>query len=151
MTSYVYTFLYLQYESYFTHSFWLGLSRSTIMLFIGLQIVAALGFLIGIYHYLTHTPTAGIFATYPVALPVVIALFFIASSLWAPATYYRSHGLVVGSLALTAICSILLLAGVAEDTDPPATALGGWLGLCLVTVLCDGVVWNSRYIQTYVK
>ena len=54
--------------------------------------------------------------------------------------------LTSGSLIVTALCSILLLAGQLESQEPSWYATLGLLLFCLVTVLGDGVGWNARFL-----
>ena len=147
--SYLYTFAYLQPGSYLTHPMWLKLPTAVIIPFIILQLLAALGFLIGIFNWILNKPTSGVFKEHTWLLTCVLCLFFIGAILWGPATYYEYRFVSTLSLILVALASIMLLAGAAEEKPIKPFPLFGLMALCVVTVLVDGVIWNARYIKHY--
>jgi len=67
--------------------------------------------------------------------------------IWPYAVNKKIHWLVVFSLIITAISSILMLAGSIEEDNPRTIIVVGLLFLCIITVLGDAVLWNANYIK----
>lgn len=128
---------------------WLGLNTKVVNLFIIFQILAVIGFIIGITMWtfqeesLQHRTFLGI------DVIVLLSLFYISAMLWAPSLYYKYRYAVVLALVVTACASMGLL-GVAIRNDNP-TCIVSWIFLCIVTVLIDAVIWNHYYIVQHKK
>ena len=132
---------------YITHPFWFNLPEDVVKIIIAFQIFAVIGFLTTIISWIKNPPTQGIMSGNN--LFYVLILFLISAATWPIFTYYKIHWAVVLSLILTAISSILLLAGTVEEKkdDIKWYKVLGMIYLCVVTVLADGVIWNANYIK----
>jgi hypothetical protein len=132
---------------YINHPFWFGMSPSIIKMLMVFQAFAIIGFLTTIISWIQYPPKEGIM--YGNNLFYTISLFLLSAALWPVATQYKIHFLTVSSIMLTAIASVLLLAGTIEERkeDIKWYKVLGMLSLCLVTVLVDGVLWNANYIR----
>jgi hypothetical protein len=108
------------------------------------MIFAMIGFLVSVGSWLLDPPKKGIMSGNNLFLTLVI--FFVTAILWPIATYYECGWLVVANLVLTAVASILLLAGSVEEKNIKPYRVFGLLCLCITTVLGDGVIWNANYI-----
>jgi hypothetical protein len=148
LTSYYIVFAKLVTGSYLKHKFWLGINTSTISVLFFFQILAACGFIASSTTWIVDPPTTGVMGNNVYALPVTISVLLITAIIWPFATYYKIPWLTVLSLIGTAASSIVLLAGAIEEDNPRWWVVLGWMLLCLVTVLGDGVVWNAKYILT---
>ena len=142
-------------SGYFQHPFWLGLPKEFIILASIFQCLAAIGFCVAMTSWIMRSPEGGVLSYHAVVLPLIVTMVLAASIAWAPLTdsrmrNNRSSLAKIGtsaSLTLTAIGSILLVAGATEETNPRWYAIFGTLVFAIVTVLCDGVVWNARFIK----
>lgn len=134
------------HTSYINHPFWFNTPENIVKILIFFQIFAAIGFLTTISSWLINPPKKGIMKDN--MLFYTLCLFFISAIAWPIATHHKSHFLTVFSLILTAIASILLLAGTIEEdkNDIKWYKVLGMLCLCITTVLGDGVIWNANYI-----
>ena len=132
---------------YVNHPFWFNMNEDVVKMLIFFQLFAVVGFIVTIYFWIINPPKQGIMVGNN--LFYTILMFFISAAIWPVATYYKIHWLVVTSLIVTAISSILLLAGTIEENpdDVRWYKVLGILCLCLVTVLGDGVLWNANYIK----
>lgn len=130
--------------SYLEHPFWFKIPKNVISILIFFQIFAMIGFVISIGSWLFDPPKKGIMKDNNLFLTLVI--FFVSAILWPISTYYKCGWLVVLNLILTAIASILLLAGSIEEENIKTYRVFGLLCLCITTVLGDGIIWNANYI-----
>ena len=134
------------------HDYWVGMPRNTRILLHVFQILAAIGFLVYVGDLLfgrKQLPKKGIFKN-QYALPILITGILVFSLAWSflVVHYFKTGNLkimVVLSLVLTAICSILLLAGEFENEGKWYTVLS-LIVFNVVTVLCDAIGWNSKFI-----
>ena len=110
------------------------------------QIFAVIGFLVGILYWIKIPPQTGIMSNNYV-LFTVLSIFLISAIIWPFATYFKIKWLVVLSLIITAICSILMLAGSIEDINAKWYIVLSFIFLCITTVLGDAVLWNANYIK----
>lgn len=131
-------------KGYIEHPFWFDMPPDVVKVLIIFQILAMIGFLVAIGSWLVTPPEKGIMKGN--MLFYTLCLFFISAILWPLATYYDYPITVVVSLILTAIASILLLAGTIEEENVQWYRVLGILCLCITTVLADGVLWNANYI-----
>ena len=134
--------------NYFTSPFWFGIPMNIVKILTIFQILAAIGFLIAIISWLKKPPKGGIMEKY---LFPNLLLFFISASIWPIAVNKNIIWLTVLSIVLTAISSILLLAGSIEEKNPRIHIVISLLFLCIVTVLGDAVIWNANYIKKVKK
>lgn len=134
---------------------WLGIPNGTRYMFYALQLLAAVGFVTFILHYCTNTTEyqQGLFSYGKAVVPSLVGVLLLSSIGWSIGTVQHMRNpskataaLVSGSLIVTALCSLLLLAGQLETQDPAWYASLGLLLFCLVTVLGDGVGWNARFL-----
>lgn len=132
-------------KGYTDHPFWFDIPPDFVKVLIVFQILAIIGFLVAIGSWLVTPPEKGIMKDN--MLFYTLCLFLISAILWPLATYYDYPIVVVGSLILTAIVSILLLAGTIEEENVKWYRVLGILCLCVTTVLVDGVLWNANYIK----
>lgn len=143
-------YLYLIKDSkynYINHPFWFGIPSNVVKMLIIFQFFALIGFLTTIISWLIYPPRNGIMKGNN--LFYVLSMFLISAMIWPIATYHKIHWLVILALIVTAITSILLLAGTIEEKkeDIRWYKVLGMLYLCIVTVLSDGVLWNANYIK----
>ena len=133
-------------SGYIKHPFWFGLPENIIKIMVLFQVLAMVGFLTAVISWIRYPPKQGIIYK---NLFYILILFLLSASIWPIATYYKIHWIVVLSLIITAISSILLLAGSIEEKkeDIKWYKVLGIIFLCIVTVLCDGVIWNANYIK----
>jgi hypothetical protein len=136
---------------YVASPLWLGMGRSTVIMLVVLQVFAAIGFLLSVLTWvLVRSPNGGVLSYSPAVLPLVLALFLAASSSWAFLLLFDNPNKIAvsASLIITALASVVLAAGAAEENEPRWWVVLGTLLLGLVTVLSDGVVWNARWIRS---
>jgi hypothetical protein len=129
--------------NYFNNQYWFGMPENLVKILTFFQILAVVGFIVAISSWIMNPPTKGIMSKY---LFITLLFFFISAALWAYAVNKDITWLVISSLIVTAICSILMLAGSIEENNPRIHIVLGLLFLCIVTVLGDGVLWNANYI-----
>lgn len=138
---------------YLAHPAWMGISRQAIPFIIAVQLLSVLGFFLCVGPWaLEEEPQGGIFEP-RWALPVVLAVYMLASAAWSvfTANYLASKGVgakagAVFSLFLVALCSIAMCVGAAtEDPRRPYVLVGAVL-LALTNVLSDGIVWNAHLL-----
>jgi hypothetical protein len=144
----VFVVLYKSQKSYINHEFWFGINSEFVKIIVFFQILALYGFLTSVSSLVSNLPTQGVLSNH---LFKILCMFFIGAIVWPFATFYKKHTLVVLSLIITAISSILLLAGSIEDTNPKFHIVLGTFLVSIVTVLADGVLWNANYIYKLKK
>jgi hypothetical protein len=132
--------------NYFNHPFWYGINSNIVKMLSIFQIFAVIGFLVGILYWIKTPPQTGIMSNNYI-LFTVLSVFLISAIFWPFATYYKIKWLVVLSLIITAICSILMLAGSIEDINAKWYIVLSFIFLCITTVLGDAVLWNANYIK----
>ena len=144
-----YFFIPKQNSSYIDNIYWLGIPKNIVTVLIVFQILALIGFIISIGYWMKNPPKSGVMSYKVFGLDmlfVTLLFFFISASLWAISLKYNLKYLTVISLIITAISSILLLAGSIEEKNPKIITVIGLLFLCITTVLSDGVLWNAKFI-----
>jgi len=143
-----YTFLQTdeKYDSFLNHPFWFGIDENIVKLLVFFIILGVIGFVVSIGSWIFNPPKTG--AVKDSKLFYALLLFFISAIIWPIATYYKKYLISVISLILTAAASIWLLAGAIEEKDNNLKfyRVTGLLFLCIVSVLGDGVIWNTNYI-----
>jgi hypothetical protein len=140
-------YLYLIKDSqadYLTHPFWFDLPKEIVQMLVVFQFFAVIGFIVAIGSWILTPPQKGIMAGNMLFLTV--AVFLLSAALWPIVTYHNYPVLVVISLIITAVASILLLAGSIEEENVKLFRVLGLLCLCIVTVVADAVMWNANYI-----
>ena len=147
LSSYYFYLIKDSTTGYINHPFWFGMSPTIIKMLMVFQAFAIIGFLTTIINWIQYPPKEGIM--HDNNLFYTISLFLISAAIWPVATQYKIHFLAISSIILTAIASILLLAGTVEERkeDIKWYKILGMLLLCIVTVLVDGVLWNANYIK----
>jgi hypothetical protein len=147
LSSYYFYLIKDSTTGYINHPFWFGMSPTIIKMLMVFQAFAIIGFLTTIISWIQYPPKEGIM--HDNNLFYTISLFLISAAIWPVATQYKIHFLAISSIILTAIASILLLAGTVEERkeDIKWYKILGMLLLCIVTVLVDGVLWNANYIK----
>lgn len=151
LISYVLLALRHKNTNYISSPLWYGLGRSTVIVLVVLQAFAVIGFLAAIITWVFFEPPKGGVLSYsPVILPVTLAVFLSSSAAWAflMLSDKPNKAAVVASLVLTALSTIILIAGAAEENNPRWWIVLGTLLLGLVTILSDAVVWNARFIKS---
>jgi hypothetical protein len=129
---------------YLDHPLWIGFPAPVIRVFVAFQVIAAIGFMVAAGSWIVSPPTGSGIGNY---FAVLLVAFLGASILWPVFAKAESRVGAVLSLVVAAIASILMVAGAAEESQPRAHVVGGFLVFALVTVLADGVAWNARYIK----
>ena len=150
IATYIIVFARLAPGNYITHPYWVGIPTSIVGVLCVFQAFAVLGFLVSITEWLLRPPTSGIMGKKYILL-ITLALFFLGACVWPIAMHAKISGLTVLSLVLTALASILLLAGSIDEQVARWWVVLGWILLSTVTVLGDGVIWNTKYITTTIK
>lgn len=138
-----------------THDYWLGVPLYTRYIFYGMWVFAALGFLwyVGSTVLGPQVPdTMGLFSHGVWVRPLILGILLLSSAAWSGFVYKwirtPSTPFKVGtsaSLIVTALCTILLLAGEVE-TNAPWHKILGLVFFAATTVLVDGVVWNAKFL-----
>lgn len=144
--------------NYFASPFWLGISQQSAKALSGLQLMAAIGFIVLILWraLAEQQPSTGILRKLPV-FTIVVVTFLMASLAWPYLARWAltspspiSVGLCVTSLIVAALSVILMIADTFEaGKEAPWYALAGALFLGLVVVLADGVGWSAALILSY--
>ena len=141
-----------------SYNYWLGLPKEVLPFAYLFIVLAGLGFLTFLYGYITTPrPQLGILK-YKASVPVMLSIILLASIGWSLSIYRfakapsRSVGVCVCvSLIITAIASLLLLAGSAESLQANPFMYVGMVFFCIVVVLQDGIAWNARFIKTSIQ
>lgn len=131
---------------YLTHELWLGMPKSTVIVLVIFQVLAAIGFMLGSISWVISPPVGGIMGS-SVSRNVIFALVLIASILWPLSVMWKIPALVVGSLVVVAFCAILICAGSVEEYNSRWYVVLGFLLFAITVVLSDGVLWNAKYIS----
>lgn len=127
---------------------WLRFPRGLVIGILSLQALAVAGFLTVAARLVFFKPPTSTFLAKPGAMPAVFGVFLASAALWAVSMQLKWPKWVVSaSLVATAVATIALLAGVAEEESVDPYAFFGALSLAVITVLCDGVAWNARFIK----
>lgn len=150
IATYLIVFTLLSPGNYMSHPFWVNIPISIVSVLCVFQAFAVIGFLISITEWLLRPPSSGIMSKRFI-LHITLASFFLGACIWPFAMHARLPWLTVLSLIVTAVASIILLAGSIDEQGAKWWVVLGWLFLSLVTVLGDGVIWNTKYIKTFVK
>lgn len=145
LISYTYVFGFRVRGSYWTHPFWMGIPAAAVKPLTGLQLLAAVGFIVLIISWSKHQPEQGILKR--TGLVPVLAVFLGSSAVWPLAVLFKVHWLTVVSLLATASSTVLMLAGSIEE-KPRVHRILASLAVAIVTVLVDAVAWNAKYIST---
>tara|TARA_B100000963_G_scaffold346812_1_gene352448 strand:- start:315 stop:848 length:534 start_codon:yes stop_codon:yes gene_type:complete len=136
-----------------TETLWYDINTNLIKFyFLPLMLVAAGGFLTYFIEYLIKPDPQKGLLSYGFTHPLLLAILLLASTAWSifqvrhVKTNQPMYAILAStSLVVTAICSILLLAGTVEADESWLGVVG--LGLfCLTTVINDGVVYNAKMI-----
>lgn len=135
------------------HPFWLGYSKPVIQTLVSLQAAAVVGFfLFAIPWLFIRQPQGGVLSR-PAALAVTLAVFMAASAAWAPCMEQAlQKRTLLWKLAATislwvaAACSIMFVAGAAEETEPRWYVMLGALLFAATTTLADGIAYSARTI-----
>jgi hypothetical protein len=133
--------------------YWFGISKPIQYFAYSVWILAAIGFLTYTFGFTTHAPKQekGLFAYGQNWIrPLLIGIALVFSIGWSITTWAHVHfniSKVWSSLCLiiTALASILLLAGEVE-TDTPFFQIMGLLIFTFNTTLIDAVMWNANFI-----
>ena len=137
------------------HPFWLGYSKPTIQTLVALQLAAVVGFfLFAIPWLFIEQPQGGVLGS-SAALTVTLGMFMLASAAWAPCMRQALTTRLLSwklascmALWVAAACSIVLVAGAAEENKPRWYVLLGVILFAMTTVLADGVAYTARTIVT---
>ena len=146
-------------KTYLTSDYWLGQPSSIVKIFVIFQVLAVIGFLM-----FMASPSGWLFGKSPqggilgnsTLFNIILILFFLSSASWAFLAREGMKGskmyaiLCSISLIITAICSIIFIAGSVEETKPRWFVVLGTILLGITTILGDGASWNARFIKKYV-
>jgi hypothetical protein len=145
---------------------WAGISLQNQYVYYVFMILAALGFIAFVCWYCfdrsdksskskksNSDQLAGLFAS-KLVVPVLVGILLASSALWSLFLSLASNRanqpvwrvMTSVTLVVTAICSILLVAGTVECRVAKWYALAGILCFGLTTVLADAVGWQASYI-----
>lgn len=140
-------------EGYIQSRFWLDMPTPVVYVMVFFQVLAVIGFFMFMIPWLFIEPPKGGVLGNSISFVIVLAIYFIASSIWAPAAYNGLEGnktaswLSSGSLVVSAICSILFIAGAVEENEPRWYVVLGTILFGITVVLGDGVAWNAKFIK----
>lgn len=135
-------------NTYLTSKFWYGIPKNIVIMILVFQVLAVAGFIVALVSWFIKPPTEGLLSEY---LFIILVVFFVSSILWSVSINYGIPLLTVLSLIVTALASILMLVGSMQEKKPRLHIVLGLLLLCIVTVLCDAVVWNAQFITSTLK
>ena len=135
-----------------TKALWYNMNALVKSYFLPLMLVAAGGFITYFIDYLIKPDPRKGLLSYGFTHPILLAILLLASTAWSlfqvlhVKTSRPSYAILASTtLVVTAICSILLLAGTVEADESWLGVVG--LGLfCLTTVVNDGVVYNAKML-----
>jgi hypothetical protein len=135
------------------YDYWLGAPKSTQIMFYIFWVIAAIGFMWYIISLFVFPITSnhGLFNYGVWIRPTLIGLLLLTSLGWSAFTwlhFHHNYSKVWTSicLILTAICTILILAGEVESKAPWHRILG-LMGLATTVVLIDSVMWNALWMM----
>tara|TARA_B100001093_G_scaffold437457_1_gene436373 strand:- start:7454 stop:7996 length:543 start_codon:yes stop_codon:yes gene_type:complete len=142
--------------------FWLGINEPTTRILYIFMLLAVIGFFMMVVDYCTKDtlPIDGLLS-HKYAFVSLVGVALICALLWSIFVIQLSQaqsstmqkvwgGLTSTSLIGTAVASLLILAGQFERSDGSVIAIVGALLFCIVTVLVDGIAWNSKLIYKLV-
>lgn len=132
-------------NTYLTSKFWYGIPKNIVIMILVFQVLAVAGFIVALISWFIKPPTEGLLSKH---LFLILVVFFVSSILWSLSIHYNIGWLTIGSLIVTALASILMLVGSMQEKKPRIAIVLGLLFLCIVTVLCDAVVWNASFIRS---
>lgn len=130
-------------NTYLTSKFWYGIPKNIVIVILVFQILAVIGFIITLVSWFINPPVKGMLSKY---LFPILVVFFVSAILWSLSIHYNISWLTVVSLVFTALSSILMLVGSMQEKKPRIHIVLGLLFLCIVTVLCDAVLWNAAFL-----
>lgn len=135
-------------SSYLTNKWWLGLDASCVYGVTALQIVAAVSFLGMLVEWGRRAPYGGLFdhKNRPYGLASCVSTLLAASIVWALMLDSGRHWLVALSLVVVAVCALALVVGAFTECTPRLTIVLFSLLFGTITVLADGVGWNTRFL-----
>ena len=137
------------------YDYWVGFSQNIQYMLYPLMGLAAIGFVTFIIQYLLNNNnfTSGLFSYHKFIVPILVGILLLASICWSICVMYyvRQPSIILKTLTsicliVVAICSVLLLAGYTESQNPKWYVILGLIAFCVVTVLNDGVIWNSKML-----
>lgn len=144
LVSYKYCLIDNNSTSYLNNKYWFGIPQNVVIMILVFQVLGVIGFIVALLSWFIKPPTSGILSKY---LFVTLVAFFTSAIAWSLSIYYKIDWLTVVSLIFTALASIVLLVGSIEEKKPRIYIVLGLLLLCIVTVLCDAVMWNANFIR----
>ena len=143
---------------YLGSKYWLNLPKNTVYMQFALQLLAISGFLMFFIPWVfIKGPDGGILGQNKWVLPLIMGIFLFFSICWSFGTSLsfgnpNNKGwviLTIISLIIVGICSIIFIAGAAEENNVRWYILLGTIFLATTTVFSDAVVWNARYIKKF--
>lgn len=142
---------------YLNNELWMDFEKPVIYTMVAFQVLAVIGFFMFMIPWLfDKLPQGGILGN-EIIFYIILAIFFISSSLWAVTAYNGIHGskissiICVISLIISGICAIIFLAGAIEETKQRWYVVLGTMLFAITIVLSDAISWNARFIQKTLK
>lgn len=144
---------------YLKSEYWVGIPKNMIYVLFMFQLLAVLGFFMFMVPWIfKNKPKQGLFSYNKYILPITVGIFMLFSILWSIGITYTIRDntsffkfLTVFSLIIVSICSILFIAGAAEDKKGEWFVLLGTILLGITTIISDGVIWNANFIKNYIN
>lgn len=134
--------------TYLRNPHWLGFDKNTVAFVVLFQVLAAVGFLASVGTWVfAKPPQGGVLTYHRWVLPITLCVFMVGAIGWAQTLRRGYKWGVSASLVATALATVVLIAGAAEETNPRWWVVAGLLALGFVTVLVDGVMWNARWLS----
>ncbi len=134
------------------YDYWLHIPTTTQYLFYAFWLLAALGFIWYILSLLIWPLASGqgLFSYGQWIRPLLLGVLLLSSLGWSLGTWMHFHkdaskGWASACLLLTAVCTILLLAGEAEAGAPWHRILA-LMGFACTVVLIDPIMWNAKWL-----
>ena len=142
--------------SYLDSPYWVGTPPAAIRVVVGLQFLAAVGYVAWLAYVTTHPPTRGVFVAggTAVGLHAPHLLFLVSSAAWPFAAYMtvtRPESVTWAVVACVPLwCAaagvVVLVGGTFEAQYASPVPYLGIFALALVVVLADGVGWAATAI-----
>jgi hypothetical protein len=136
-------------DNYIHSKHWYGIDPATVYAVLVFQALAACGFVGMVSAWCATPPRGGVFdhETRPWALATCVSGMLLFSTMWTLSLRTPSWWpLTVASLVVVSLCAIMLVAAAFEETHPRVFVVVCSILFATVTVLCDAVGWNARFI-----
>lgn len=145
------------------NNLWFGINGMTRHYFYTCMILSIIGFCLFFFTYIENMNKSqyinnqiGIFKN-KLVLPIILFILLFFSLLWSFLMLNKNKvNIILASicLSITAVCTVLLIAGTSEVNIMDSNTLKMLVGLVLfslTTVINDGIIYNSRMLVSFFK